>query len=911
MAVVLRSRRRAGLAVVGLLVLSLVSVLIGSVFSSVAGAAPLTIVDDQGADDEPGQKDLNSLSIDRSPSSPYDLEVSWNWDDTAWSGENTGDAQALFDTDGDGNANYTLAVRVAGDPAYYTKLTLYSCGDDRTDRCTSQVAVPASDTDGDGDLEPTVANTGPFKSIAAAAVFANVDPFGVIGAPNYTASHDDTNGGKCSALDECITDDTVARVKVELTDFGAANANLVNVCSFPSGRPNSDPSDCVITPDNGFLTIVKVADPDDGTPFTFNLGTGQTSQDGTSSWSVNGSGSVELISMAPGAGYDLTEAVPAGWVLDSKGCEIQSAPAAATGTTTFLGIDNLEIKPGLETVCTFWDSRAKGTLTLLKTVVNDNGGTLEAGDFPVFANAEPVTWAQSITYDAGTVVTASETSQSGYTASSWSGDCAAGGTVTITAGVDKVCQITNDDQQAYLVLNKVVVNDNGGTAGVNDFGLKVDGTATTSGAVVPVGPGGHSVSEVGLAGYSQTGITGDCAAGGTVTVALGETKNCTITNDDQQAYLVLNKVVVNDNGGTAGVNDFGLKVDGTATTSGAVVPVGPGGHSVSEVGLAGYSQTGITGDCAAGGTVTVALGETKNCTITNDDQPGRIVVVKNAKPAQGTFSFVTSGTGYANFTVTGGTTNGGNVNSQTLNAGTYSVRESTQLGWVLTGIGGSQDPATLYSCVTTGPNKSVGVGDLNTATATITLKVGDTVTCTFENTGNGATRTQGFWSTHPELARIAWFGGSAFNHTFPGVASTPGIGDRLICGRALEDTTIPIVADDIAKLMGGFWSDIAKKSTGSKRTSLDQGRMQLLQQLLAAELNASAFGSVPSGGAAKFAAWESALCGTNATAIKNAQQQAAAFNSGGDSAMFTPGTSAKSRDARAVADRPFWDVIRP
>ncbi len=130
--------------------------------------------------------------------------------------------------------------------------------------------------------------------------------------------------------------------------------------------------------------------------------------------------------------------------------------------------------------------------------------------------------------------------------------------------------------------------------------------------------------------------------------------------------------------------------------------------------------------------------------------------------------------------------------------------------------------------------------DLNTQTATILLGKGDVVTCTFENTGNGATRTQGFWATHPQLAQIAWFGGSAFGHTFPGVTAV--LGDRSICGRPLED---PIVLNDISKLMGGFWSDVSKTSTGKKRTAIEQSRMQLLQQLLAAELNASAFGSVP------------------------------------------------------------------
>lgn len=83
--------------------------------------------------------------------------------------------------------------------------------------------------------------------------------------------------------------------------------------------------------------------------------------------------------------------------------------------------------------------------------------------------------------------------------------------------------------------------------------------------------------------------------------------------------------------------------------------------------------------------------------------------------------------------------------------------------------------------------------------------------------------------------------------------------------------------------------------------------MQLLQQLLAAELNASAFGAVPSSGS--FAAWEAAYCGTNLNAIKTAQQQAASFNTAGHSGTFTPGTSADSKNARAIANRAFWDIL--
>ena len=81
---------------------------------SVAEAAGTVVaVDDAGADDEPGQKDLNWLSIDYGAPGATALTVKWGWDDTATSGANTRDAGSLFDTDGDGFANYSLYVTVA------------------------------------------------------------------------------------------------------------------------------------------------------------------------------------------------------------------------------------------------------------------------------------------------------------------------------------------------------------------------------------------------------------------------------------------------------------------------------------------------------------------------------------------------------------------------------------------------------------------------------------------------------------------------------------------------------------------------------------------------------------------------------------------------------------------------------
>jgi slime mold repeat-containing protein len=206
--------------------------------------------------------------------------------------------------------------------------TVYSCDDSSAVRCNHPSPVPT------------------FNSTCTAVVDPNSDPFE--SDPNHSM------GNNCKASPACVSEDTVAVCTVELSDFGNTNAFLINVCSFPSGNPNSKSDDCVVTPNNGFLTIVKTADPNDGTTFEFDLGAGQQSQDGSTTWSINGSGSV-LISFAPGK-YDLSEVVPPNWTLDSASCVINSNPPTGTGTSSLDGVSGFEIQTGLETICTFTDS---------------------------------------------------------------------------------------------------------------------------------------------------------------------------------------------------------------------------------------------------------------------------------------------------------------------------------------------------------------------------------------------------------------------------------------------------------------------------------------------------------------------------------------------------------------------------
>ena len=58
-----------------------------------------------------------------------------------------------------------------------------------------------------------------------------------------------------------------------------------------------------------------------------------------------------------------------------------------------------------------------------------------------------------------------------------------------------------------------------------------------------------------MAGYSQTSLTCDNSIGQvtSVTLGLGDVVTCTFVNDDVAPSLTLDKVVVNDNGGRAGV----------------------------------------------------------------------------------------------------------------------------------------------------------------------------------------------------------------------------------------------------------------------------------------------------------------------------------------------------------------------
>ena len=193
------------------------------------------------------------------------------------------------------------------------------------------------------------------------------------------------------------------------------------------------------------------------------------------------------------------------------------------------------------------------TLTLAKTVVNDEGGTAVDTDFTLTATGPDtisgIEGAPAIT-NATVAVGAyalTESSLADYTLQGWACTSGLSGS-TVTLAKDQVvtCTATNTDDPvmvvdtATLTLAKTVVNDEGGTAVDTDFTLTATGPDTISGIEgapaitnATVAVGAYALTESSLADYTLQGWA--CTSGlsgSTVTLAKDQVVTCTATNTD-------------------------------------------------------------------------------------------------------------------------------------------------------------------------------------------------------------------------------------------------------------------------------------------------------------------------------------------------------------------------------------------
>ena len=275
--------------------------------------------DSDGANDEPGQKDLNQLCQNQGSVDP--IQITWTWDETSMNGNNTADACALFDTNSNGLANYAICVTWEKDQQQIsTSPSRYSCADTKADRCAGSVLMTPP--------------TGTTCTIGSAT-----NPFN---------SSDPDTGVYCS---------------IPLSDVGGADkASPLDVCSYPSEQPNSDPSDCIlVSSDKGNLSITKNVVPDDNNTNWAITVTGNTSFNDT----LVGDDTTGIHAVSPGT-YTITEASGNAYTDLSKYnstwiCNTDGTSTSGSGTST-----SVNVAKGSIVSCTFTNTLKAGHIVVDK-----------------------------------------------------------------------------------------------------------------------------------------------------------------------------------------------------------------------------------------------------------------------------------------------------------------------------------------------------------------------------------------------------------------------------------------------------------------------------------------------------------------------------------------------------------------
>ena len=418
-----------------------------------------------------------------------------------------------------------------------------------------------------------------------------------------------------------------------------AGAYSVSESGGPSGYAASLSADC-----SGTIAVSEsktcTIENDDIAPELTVIKTVITDDGGTASagdWTMNVNGTD--VSNASFAGSETGVMV----TLDA-GTYSVSESGGPSGYTMSLSADcSGTIALGESLTCTITNNDIGASLTVIKTVITDDGGTAVASDWTMditggnpsdtgFAGSES---GLTVALDPGSTYSVSESGgPSGYALSA-SADCSG----TIALGESLTCTITNDDIAPTITLTKVVDNGDGGDAVADDFALTVGGSGVQSGVTVEVAANtAIALDETLVSGYDFVSISGDAkcpaALGGTVTLDEGENISCTITNDDIAPTITLTKVVDNGDGGDAVADDFALTVGGAGVQSGVTVEVDANtAIALDETLVSGYDFVSISGDAkcpaALGGTVTLDEGENISCTMTNDDIAPTITLTKN------------------------------------------------------------------------------------------------------------------------------------------------------------------------------------------------------------------------------------------------------------------------------------------
>ncbi len=171
----------------------------------------------------------------------------------------------------------------------------------------------------------------------------------------------------------------------------------------------------------------------------------------------------------------------------------------------------------------------QGVVKVIKVVNNDNGGNAVVGDVTLKVGDTTVTSGENNNFDPNTYIVSESGATTGYSAT-FSGDCDSTGSITVEAGKQYVCTITNDDNAGNLIVKKIV---SGSDLSPSIFSFSVNnGDAvnfeTDGQNNISVNAGTYSIVEQSVNNFTTS--YDNCSE---VNIALGETQTCTITNTYQ------------------------------------------------------------------------------------------------------------------------------------------------------------------------------------------------------------------------------------------------------------------------------------------------------------------------------------------------------------------------------------------
>jgi hypothetical protein len=330
--------------------------------------------------------------------------------------------------------------------------------------------------------------------------------------------------------------------------FSASISNMVVTLASTNIRPGAVITCSLVNVVKPRLTLVKTVTNNNGgsaTVSSFTLvATGLDTISGSS-----GSGAVTNVYVRRGT-YALSETGPTGYDASAWTC-----------TAGSLSGNNLTLSAGQNATCSINNNDIGPFLTLVKTLVNDNGGTATIPDFTLTATgpvtisgtsgSPPVT---NYGVNPGTY-TLTESGPTGYAASGWScsSGSLSGNNLTLVLGQNATCTISNNDIAPRLTLVKTVTDTSGGPSTVPSFILTATGPSIISGITgnaavtnAAVNVGSYTLTESGPAGYTagNWSCTAGTLTGNSLALNLAQTSVCTINNVKKPATEIQGRLIL-------------------------------------------------------------------------------------------------------------------------------------------------------------------------------------------------------------------------------------------------------------------------------------------------------------------------------------------------------------------------------